>query len=88
MDAVKPNSITEAKAIEMFGSEIVEKLKGENCDFTSRCIDACFDVVELSASVKVDDETTLVILYLVSKSESEDLEMDQYDYSCYTFEVV
>lgn len=88
MNAVKIDSITEERAIEMFGAEIVGKLKSENCDFTSRCIDECYEVVELSASIKVDDDTTLVILYLVDKSESEVLEMDQYDYSTYTFEVV
>lgn len=86
MNAIKSNSIKEKKAVEMFGAEIVEKLKGLNCDFTNRCIDACHEVIELSASIKVDDDTTLVILYLVDANQDDD--MGNWDYSNYTFEVI
>lgn len=45
-------------------------------------------VTEMSASIKVDDETTLTILYLIDNDGMEDEDMGNWDYSNYTFEVL
>lgn len=89
MEAIKSNSINETKAIEIFGKDAVEKVKSLNCEFTNRCIDDCFGVVEMSASLKINDESTLVILYLIDKADVDSFEDEgNFDYSNYTFEVI
>lgn len=87
--AIKSNAITEEQAIAICGKEIVEKVKSENCEFTNRVIDECYDVVEMSASLDFGDAQELTILYLIPSDQvyDPDLEMDQYDYSDYTFTI-
>jgi hypothetical protein len=88
-NAIKSNAINEEQAIAICGKEIVEKVKAQNCEFTGRCIDDCYEVVEMAASVNFGDDQELTILYLIPADQvkDEDLEMDQYDYSNYTFTV-
>jgi len=89
-NAIKTNAITEPQAIEICGIETVEKVKSINCDFTGRVIGDCEGVVEMSASVNFGQDQILRILYLIPSEQvaNEDLEMDQYDYSNYTFEII
>lgn len=83
--AIKSNAITEEKAIEICGKELVERVKSINCEFTNRVIDECYDVTEMSASVDFGDGS-LTILYLISDYDIETHEdAGEYDYSNYTF---
>lgn len=88
-NAIKCNAITEGQAIAICGKEIVERVKAENCEFTGRLIDECEGVVEMSASVNFGDDQELTILYLIPSDQvrDENIEMDQYDYSDYTFTI-
>jgi hypothetical protein len=92
--SVKDCAIDEAKAIEICGADVVERVKGLSCDFTGRVIDECYEVTEFSASTKFVDEDgvtrTLEILYLVDNDDLEAAEDDlgRCDWSNYTFEVV
>ena len=89
---IKSNAITEAEARKLVGDKAVDAVLAENCEFTNRCIDDVFGVVEMSASIDVGDENgqKLVVLYLVSKDELDECEgeLDRLDYSNYTFEVL
>ena len=82
--AVKSNAVTEEKAIEICGKELVEKVKSLSCDFTNRLIDDCYEVVEMSASVDYEDGE-LTILYLIPKDDTDDEDMGNWDYSNYSF---
>ena len=90
--AVKSDEMSEADARKIAGIKAVDRALGENCDFTGRVIDDCFNVEEMSASVDFVDadgeERILTILYLVDKVEAmETDDLGSLDYTDYTFTI-
>ena len=82
--ARRSNAIEEEKAIEIFGKEIVEKVKSIPCDFTNRVIDECYDVFEMFASIEHNDYH-LNIFYLIPNICSIEEDMGNWDYSNFYF---
>ena len=82
--ARRSNAVNEEKVIEIFGKEIVEKVKSIPCDFTNRVIDECYDVFEMSASIKHNDYH-LNIFYLIPNICSIEEDMGEWDYSNFYF---
>jgi hypothetical protein len=92
-NAVKTNSIREAKARELAGDDAVDAVLAKNCDFTGRVIDECFGVSEMSASVEFTDHAgvtaKLVVMYLVDSESLVDCDdLGNLDYSNYSFEII
>lgn len=86
--AIKSNAISEEQAIILCGKEAVEKVKSINCEFTSRVLDECEEVTEMSASIGLEDGRELTILYLIDNNELNDCEdLGNLSYDNYTFTV-
>lgn len=90
--AIKSYAIDETEARELAGNEAVDNVLKENCEFTSRVIDDCYNVLEMSASVdfvdKDGEDHILTILYLIDKTEAMKTDdLGDLDYSNYTFTI-
>ena len=86
--------MTREEAVKMVGEELVTKAERENCDFTNRVIDDVHSITEMSAEVSGKDldgnNVQVQVIYNVPNDSMEDdegeaVEMDQYDYSDYSF---
>jgi len=74
---MKNNLMTEAQAIEAAGAELVKKVQLENCEPTSRCMQAHEeDEIEFSACVQDADGKYLTAYYYVDKTWVDSLEDD------------
>ena len=88
------HGMSEEEATAIVGAELVKKALGENCEFTNRVIDDCYEITEMSAEVFGKDingnDVQVQVIYNVPNDSMEDdegepVEMDQYDYSSYSF---
>lgn len=74
--AIKASAMSETEARQNVGDVLVDKVLDQNCEPTSRVIDDCYSVIEMSASVDFvnsnGDEQTLTVLYMIDKSSFED----------------
>ena len=86
--------MTREEAAKMVGEELVAKAERENCDFTNRVIDDVHSITEMSAEVSGKDldgnNVQVQVIYNVpndsmTDDEGDAVEMDQYDYSDYSF---
>lgn len=86
--------MTREEAVKMVGEELVAKAERENCDFTNRVIDDVHSITEMSAEVFGKDldgnNVQVQVIYNVPNDsmvddEGDAVEMDQYDYSDYSF---
>ena len=90
--AIKSDAINETEARRIAGNKAVDEVLSKNCDFTSRVIDDCYGVAEMSASVNFVDvdgnESILTVLYLIdSQTAQETDDLGNLDYSDYTFTI-
>lgn len=91
-NAIPANAKTEEQAEEIVGSENMEKIMKENCDFSGRVIDDCYECAEMTASINCTDvdgnDCILTVHYLISNDDTEEYEdAGNYDYSEYYFTI-
>jgi len=84
---MRKGNLTREEAIKTVGLKLVEKLEGENCEFTNRVIPEVYGIEEFSASVKFIDnegnERTLTAYYYQNEEDLIGLE----DYSNLDWEI-
>ena len=80
--------IDENEARKIVGDKLIDEVLSMNCEFTSRVIDDCFGVYELSATA-YNDIHKVTVYYLLDKEDVKNNgdDLGQCDYSDYSFEI-
>jgi len=93
MNAPK-HGMTQEQATAIVGLDLVNKALSESCEFTNRVIDDCYEITEMSTEVFGKDlngnDVQLQVIFNVPNDSMEDddgepKEMEDYDYSDFSF---